>query len=273
MKTKLFKIILLLLFIGIILSSNVQAISKDDLKILDYSDEYKEYMTLREDEKAVRIAPSQYDIISPETNSEYITELNNIFKSATLVKSSLNSKYDLRDVISQNVAIRNQMNTNSCWTFSTIGVLESNIALLDYKAGKTGNIYDYSERHMDYSVRSNTFNNNATNKYGYNIGFEKGGTFLMAQSYLTNGMGAISEDEMPFENNEDNIDIYKIQNKNTTTTLYDTISFESIDDIGKTELMSKMKQVISNYGGIYAIIHGAQIISNSYNNVTGAIYC
>ena len=80
---------------------------------------------------------------------------------------------------------------------------------------------------------------------------EKGGTFLMAQSYLTNGMGAISEDEMPFENNEDNIDISEIQNKNTTTTLYDTISFESIDDIGKTELMSKMKQVISNYGGIY----------------------
>ena len=126
---------------------------------------------------------------------------------------------------------------------------------------------------MDYSVRSNTFNNNATNKYGYNIGFEKGGTFLMAQSYLTNGMGAISEDEMPFENNEDNIDISEIQNKNTTTTLYDTIYFESIDDIGKTELMSKMKQVISNYGGIYAIIHGAQIISDSYNNVTGAIYC
>ena len=274
MKSKLVKIIVFfVLFIGIIFCNNVQAVNIPELKEVEYSDEYKEYMTLSDEEKAQRIEPSKYNVITPKTNSEYLSNLNNIFKSATLVKSSLNSKYDLRDVISQNVAIRNQMNTNSCWTFSTIGVLESNIALLDYKAGKTGNIYDYSERHMDYSVRSNTFNNNATNKYGYNIGFEKGGTFLMAQSYLTNGMGAISEDEMPFENNEDNIDISEIQNKNTTTTLYDTISFESIDDIGKTELMSKMKQVISNYGGIYAIIHGAQIISDSYNNVTGAIYC
>ena len=86
-------------------------------------------------------------------------------------------------------------------------------------------------------------------------------------------MGAIDEAEMPFENNEDNIDISEIQNKNTTTTLYDTILFEDIDDIGKTELMSKMKQVISNYGGIYAIFHGAQLLSDSYNNETGAIYC
>lgn len=37
--------------------------------------------------------------------------------------------------------------------------------------------------------------------------------------------------------------------------------------------MSKMKQFITEYGGIYAQIHGAQIISDSYNNSTGAIYC
>lgn len=71
---------------------------------------------------------------------------------------------------------------------------------------------------------------------------------------------------MPFEDNEDNIDISEIQNKNTTTTLYDTILFEDLEDIGKTELMSKMKQVISNYGGIYSIFYGAQLISDSYNN-------
>src|SRR5699024_8654384 len=104
--------------------------------------------------------------------------LNNIFKSAKLVKSSLNQKYDLRDIISQNLTIKNQMNTNACWAFATIGMLESNIALLDYKAGRTNNIYDYSERHIDYSVRSNAFNNGATNEYGYNIGFDKGGSFL-----------------------------------------------------------------------------------------------
>ena len=274
MKNKFIKIVLfLILFIGIISCGNVQAVDTPQLKIVDYSDEYKEYMALSDEEKAQRIEPSKYNVITPKTNSEYISSLNNLFKSATLVRSSLNAEYDLRDIISQNLVVKNQMDTNSCWAFATIGALESNIALLDYKAGITGNVYDFSERHMDYSVRSNTFNNSANNEYGYNIGFDRGGTFLMGQSYLSNGMGAIDEAEMPFENNEDNIDISVIQNKNTTTTLYDTILFEDIDDIGKTELMSKMKQVISNYGGIYAIFHGAQLLSDSYNNETGAIYC
>lgn len=274
MKNNLIKISLfLILFIGIVFCTNVQAVDIPKIEEVEYSDEYKEYMALSDEEKAERTEPSRYNVISPKTNSEYLSNLNNIFKSATLVKSGLDSEYDLRDIISQNVAIRNQMNTNSCWAFATIGALESNIALLDYKAGRTGNVYDYSERHLDYSVRSNAFNNDEVNKYGYNIGFEKGGTFLMAESYLSNGMGAIEEEEMPFENNEDNIDISEIQNKNTATTLYDTILFEDIDDIGKTELMSKMKQVISNYGGIYAIFNGANIFSDTYNNATGAIYC
>lgn len=274
MKSKLVKIIVFfVLFIGIIFCNNVQAVNIPELKEVEYSDEYKEYMALSDEEKAQRIEPSKYNVITPKTNSEYLSNLNNIFKSAKLVKSGLDSNYDLRDVISQNLAVKNQMSTNSCWAFATIGALESNIALIDYKAGRTGNVYDYSERHMDYSVRSNTFNNSANNEYGYNIGFDKGGNFLMGQSYLSNGMGAIEEEEMPFEDNEDNIDISEIQNKNTTTTLYDTILFEDLEDIGKTELMSKMKQVISNYGGIYSIFYGAQLISDSYNNSTGAIYC
>lgn len=274
MKSKFIKIVLfLILFIGIISCDNVQAVDIPELKIVDYSDEYKEYMALSDEEKSERIEPSKYNVITPKTNSEYLNNLNNIFKSATLVRSALDSEYDLRDIILQNLVVKNQMSTNSCWAFATIGALESNIALLDYKAGRTGNVYDFSERHMDYSVRSNAFNNSANNEYGYNIGFDRGGTFLMGQSYLSNGMGAIDEAEMPFENNEDNIDISEIQNKNTTTTLYDTILFEDVEDIGKAELMSKMKQVISNYGGIYAIFHGAQLLSDSYNNETGAMYC
>ena len=274
MRSKIIKIIVLfIIFIGIICCGNSHAAVETNFKTIDYTDEYKEYMSLTDEEKQNRLEPSMYDVISPKTSSEYFRSMNNILNSPELLRSALNPEYDLRDIISNNVAIRDQMQTNSCWAFATIGSLESNIALLDYKAGTTGNIYDFSERHMDYAARKSAFNNGETNDYGYNVGFDKGGTFYMAQSYLTNGMGAIDEEEMPFENNEDNINISEIQGKNTTTTLYDTIMFEDKDDIGVTELMSKMKQVISNYGGIYAGVHGAQLLSEVYNNETGAIYC
>lgn len=274
MKSKIIKIaILFIIFIGIICCRNVYAAVETNFKTIDYTDEYKEYMTLSDEEKKNRLEPSRYDVISPKTSSQYFRNINNILNSPVLLQNALNSEYDLRDIISNNVAIKNQMQTNSCWAFASIGSLESNIALLDYKAGTTENVYDFSERHMDYATRNNVFNNGEINEYGYNVGFDQGGTFYMAQSYLTNGMGAIDEEEMPFENNENNVDISEIQNKNTTTTLYDTIMFEDKDDIGITELMSKMKQVISNYGGIYAGIHGAQLLSDVYNNKTGAIYC
>lgn len=274
MKNKILKILLFLIIIllfGYCTEANAVEIPK--LEIMEYSNEYKEYLNLSDEEKSKRVEPSKYNVITPKSNSEYLKEVNNIFKRAKLVKSSLNSQYDLRDIISQNLIVKNQMDTNSCWAFATIATLETNIAVLDYKAGRAGNVYDFSERHLNYSVRSSVFNNNEKNKYGYNISFNEGGSFLMGESYLTNGMGAINEDEMKFENNENNIDISEIQNKNTTTTLYDTLIFEDVEDIGKTELMSKMKQAITEYGGIYAIFNGAQLISSTYNNVTGAIYC
>lgn len=274
MKSRLIKIVgFLIFFIGTVLYSNVYASVDADFQIIDYTDEYKEYMQLSDEEKQNRLEPSKFDIISSKTNSEEVKSINSILNSVNLLRNALDSEYNLRDIISKNVAIRDQMQTNSCWAFATIGSLESNIGLLDYKAGKTENVYDYSERHMDYAVRKDTFNNGEVNDYGYSTSFAEGGTFYMAQSYLTNGMGAIKEEDMPFENNEDNIDISEIRNKNTTTTLYDTVMFEDVDDIGKAELMSKMKQVISNYGGIYAGIHGAQLLSDVYNNNTGAIYC
>ena len=273
MKNKIKTIIFVILFILILVCSNNVYATSSQLKVVEYTDEYKEYMSLSDEEKKERLEPSRYNVIAPKTNTQYLKEMNNLFKSARLLKSNLQTSYDLRTIIPNNVKIRNQMQTNSCWAFATIGSLESNLGLLDYRLGNTNAEYDYSERHMDYAARKDAFINNETNEYGYSMTFEEGGTFFMAQSYLTNGLGAISEEEMPFENNENNIDISEIKDKNTVTTVYDTIMFEDVDDIGKTELMSKMKQTISNYGGIYAGMHGAQLLSDSYNKETGAIYC
>lgn len=152
--------------------------------------------------------------------------------------------------------------------------------MADYKSGiNLSKVYDYSERHMEYAT-SNTFSNGVTNPNGYNRKVGSGGNFDIATSYLTNGTGAILEKDMPFENNEDIIDISQIQNKVVSSQVYDTIAFPSYKaqstEEDKLQVMNKIKQHIQNYGSIQASIHGNS--SNSsvfscYNNKTGALYC
>lgn len=263
--------ILIILF-TVTITGKVYAEGELTLQVLEPTKEYQEYMNLTDEEKEKVLQPKKYDVIAPEKLSDYLKNTNNVFKLASTVKDSVKSKYDLREIIGDNVQVRNQMQTDSCWAFAGTALMESNLGMLDYKQANAQKTYDFSERHMFYSAKRNYFNNNEENPYGYSTS-ASGGNFGEVQSYYVNGMGAINEEDMPFENNEDKIDISEIQNKVVATTLYDTIEFENIDDVGKTELMAKMKETITNYGGIFAGVHGAQIFSDAYNNATAAIYC
>lgn len=273
MKNKIIKkiIFIFVILILIILSNKVYAVDLA-LNTASTTEEYQRYLELSDEEKTKVLKPKKYDVVNPKTNAQYLKGINNLFKTSALLTNSLEDTYDLRNIIPNNVVIRNQMSTNTCWAFAAIGTLESNLAMLDYKAARQSEIYDFSERHMSYASRRAAFNNNEINEYGYSMEIQ-GGNFQIAQNYLVNGMGAISEEEMPFENNEDNINLSDIQNKEVTTTLYDTIEFPDPDDVERTELISKIKETISNYGGVFAGVHGASLSSDSYNNKTGAIYC
>ncbi len=266
----LFILIFTISFSSVYASNNLQ----DLLNTVEYSENYKKYLELSDDEKSNVIEPLKYDIKPQQTNSNKLRTMRNPLKTFQLLKSSLQNKYSLKDKIPDNVKIRNQMDTNSCWAFAYTGVLESNLGLNDYLSSKPVTTYDFSERHMNYSTTRNAFKNDAINSYGFTKTLDEGGNYLMALSYLTNGMGAIPESELPFEDNEDPIDISKIQNKTVSTTVYDAILFgDPSDENEKNDLIVSMKEHISNYGGIYAGIYGSALISDNYNNKTGAIYC
>lgn len=254
----------------------VNAISNLDLlKESEYTEEYKRWIKLSDEEKAKQLEPRKYKI-SQGSNSVYLTnEKTSIFKLKQLLKSTPQARFSEQDIIPENVKIKNQGNTNSCWAFAELGALETNLAMKDYKNSVNKKIYDFSERHMIYATADKAFLDDKINNNGYRIDINKGGSLLMAQAYLTNGTGAINEEDMPFENNENNIDISEIQNKNIQTTVYDTIVFATPEnDKEKSTVMLDMKSHISTYGGIYAGIYGANIMkSNYYNSKTGAIYC
>ncbi len=239
----------------------------------EYSEAYKKWLELDEEEKENSVEPRKYDIVTNnEDNSSYLKNMNNVFKAQQLLRASIPTQYNLRTIIPDNVKIRNQMATNSCWAFATIGVLESSLGLRDRNNSLPTVAYDFSERHMNYASTRSAFLNNKINEYGFTRNLEDGGNFWMASAYLTNGLGAVDEDNLPFENNEDNIDISQIQNKEVKTTLYDTKEFPSVTAEERGQVMQSMKEHIVNYGGIYANVHGAQIGGAGYNKETGAMY-
>ena len=235
---------------------------------MKFSEDFQKYTELSDEEKEKVLAPRMYDI---PKNTKTVT---NPLKLTKMLGTTLDSKYSLRDIIPANMVVKDQKQTNSCWTFSSIATLESTIALKDYKNGKSPIVYDFSERHMEYAT-SKTFLNNEINANGFNRKVGDGGGMYLAIPYLTNGSGAIAEEEMRFENNEDSIYISEIQNKDVITQVNDTIDFPSYSSTeDKTQIKQQMKEHIKNYGGIDAGIHGAILTDTTcYNSETGAIYC
>ncbi len=267
--------IILLLFMLLLLASQEVFASdiSNSLSKVDYSEEFKEWLSLSDEEKENVIMPRMYNV-----KSSTIKYTNPLFLTRML-GSSINSRYNLKDIIPANLIIRNQQQTNSCWTFAALSSLETNLALSNYRSGiNTSKIYDFSERHMEYAT-TKTFANNVTNPIGYNRVVGSGGSWWTAEPYFINGTGAVPESELPFENNENLINISAIQNKTVSSQVHDTIYFENYkyaDEEEKTEIMNKIKQHIKNYGSVFASIHGNSsnsIAGNCYNNDTGALYC
>ena len=240
---------------------------------IEYSEDFKQWLELSDEERQKVMMPRMYDV--PYT---YIDSKNPLL-NARLLKASINTRYSLKDVIPANLIIKNQMQTNSCWTFAALSTLETNLALSNYKRGvQLSKVYDFSERHMEYAT-SRTFPNDKINKYGYTRNVGDGGIYQFVSSYLTNGSGAIPEAEMPFENNENTVDISEIQNKTVSSQVYETVEFPDYSKATgdeKTEIMNRIKQHIQNYGAVQASIHGTSSDISAlscYNNDTGAKYC
>jgi C1A family cysteine protease len=272
---KTFVIIALSISILILLTNQAVFASSiaDMIQSVEYSEEFQEWLELSDEEKENVLQPRMYDILTTQTTSK------SLLRRARATASSIKSIFSLKELIASNLSIRNQQQTGSCWTFATLSSLETNLALSNYYKGiNLAKVYDYSERHMEYAT-SRVFANNEINTWGYNRSVGDGGTWNLAESYLTNGTGAIPESEMEFENNEDTINLSEIQNKTVSSQVYDTVYFANYNkqtDDTKTEIMNQIKQHIQNYGSVYAGLHGNSSTTDGYscyNNDTGAKYC
>lgn len=268
---KILKKLLIVIITIIICSMNMCSYAKELIEYLEkpeYSEEFNEWLELPDEEKDKVIMPPINKTIKT------VPQYTNPIKNLQTVSATLESKFCLTDIISNNVNIRNQMNTNYCWAITALSTLETNLALRNYLEGRdTSKVYDFSERHMNYTT-TRIFLNNEINEIGFGRTPANGGNFYIAQTYLTNGSGAILESDMPFENNNNLIDISQIQNKEIQTQVYDTRVFPNyhINEVTE-ELRNDMKNHIKKYGAIYATSYSDQYYSNYYNRETAALYC
>ena len=199
---KIFATCLLLTTTSIIFSGNTIAFEKDILKT-----------TIKD-----KIAD---DIVNNDTEDIKQVHLSSYTYVPELVGNNLASRerFSLADEL--NLRIENQGVTNFCWAFSLLKSLETNIALENGEQ----NIKDFSERHMAYAT-SKTFIDGINIK-GFNSEVSEGGLLVEGLAYLTNGQGAVKEEDMPFENNENLISLSSID-KPVDTIVNDYYIFPAI---------------------------------------------
>lgn len=215
--------------------------------------------------------PRENDIgtyVSALGNSNNPYYIDNISKYANL------SKFSLRDIIPENVIVRNQGSENSCWAFTTLACLETNLALKNKRAGKEAKVYDFSEQYMVSSSFYNNYLNGLTNNRGLNFKPYEGGNFeTRAIGNITNGYGVVNEEDYPYLNTEAPVDLNGLKNKKIVADVLDTITFSNPkNNDERISLIKKIKEHIVENGGVYTAIKAPDIGNFKFNPFNGALF-
>lgn len=237
------RIIVILINVFFLLPISISATTK--ATPCEFSEAYLEWLNLTSIEQSIIPMPT---ICKNDEPFQPYYQNQNLFNYS--VKATYPSKYDSRNVDGKNYVspVRNQMSTGACWAFSALATVES------YSMKYFNDNTIYSPRHIDYST-SRYFLNNVTNPESFNRTVGQGGNGYMASSYLINGKGPITESQMPFENNENLININSIKNK---TVNLDVNGYEIIENSSlgcSTTIKNKIKEHIMQYGSMAASIY------------------
>lgn len=242
----------------------------------EYTDEYKEYLKLSDEEKKkveavprkIKVDYSNLDNIKKDQeedlNKKYVLpddekneekkDENNEDKKDVEV---LPTKFDLRDKI--DIKVENQQTFGLCWDFASLKSLETNLALVK------GENYDFSESHIDY-ITSKEMSGN------YRI-LHDGGNFEDMIKYSNLNKGFVLEETVPLNDYEEYEYNTFYNTKSEDITVVKDVKFPSftrtefdeskVDEEFK-EFQATIKTHIMNYGSLYAGIKSPDFGKNCY---------
>lgn len=153
----------------------------------------------------------------------------------------LPTTYDLRTT-GKLTPIRNQGSCGSCWTFGTMGSLESSLM--------PGESLDFSE-------------NNLKNLSGFDLGPCSGGNRTMSVSYLARWAGPISESADPYSATGTTSPAGLSPVKHVQDVIYLPTRSSALDN-------DSIKQAVMTYGAVYTTYYHSDAY---YNSSTRSYYC
>lgn len=242
----------------------------------EYTDEYKEYLKLSDEEKKkveavprkIKVDYSNLDNIKKDQeedlNKKYVLpddekneekkDENNEDKKDVEV---LPTKFDLRDKI--DIKVENQQTFGLCWDFASLKSLETNLALVK------GENYDFSESHIDYITSKEMSGNYRT--------LHDGGNFEDMIKYSNLNKGFVLEETVPLDDYEEYEYNTFYNTKSEDITVIKDVKFPSftrtefdeskVDEEFK-EFQATIKTHIMNYGSLYAGIKSPDFGKNCY---------
>ena len=233
----------------------------------NYSELYKQYLALSDEEKAnVSVIPEKYN-----------TSLNNY--NSTLNQNALSNidvpqRYNLAE--HYDIKVENQGQEGNCWSFASLETLETYLQLHGYGT------FDFSENHLNY-IESNLFSETDANR---NI--NTSGSYSEFQEYVNKSYGPVSEKDFPYYKDEI-MQIHKDYTEdelesllNVTPLAYvgEYVNFPSISkntntysDEELSEYRKKVKKHIIDNGAVYTLIVAPSYFTEEfYNDHTYAAY-
>lgn len=202
----------------------------------EYSESYKKYLELSEEEKdKAKIIPDKYEISMNVLNTESI-EKN--YSVSTINEAEIPESFDLRDKI--DIKVENQGSLGICYAYACLTTVETNLAL------RQNDYVDLSEHHL------------AVSTYGL-----QSGMFVDANNkYYKDKIGPVYERDWPGDASEE-----------VTARRYvkETVSLPTINK-GKAYTQEELKTIrnvikthIMKYGSLHASI--ASVMKQNENNV------